>query len=65
MAAVQFGGPTVAFPDALWFALALKARGVRFAAASSSRNANVFLARIHLDMFAREENQGEPTSAPG
>jgi len=58
-------GEFVAFPDALRFALALEARGVRLAAASSSKNANVFLARIRLDVFAREENLREPPIAPG
>jgi beta-phosphoglucomutase-like phosphatase (HAD superfamily) len=58
-------GEFVAFADALRFALALKARGVRLAAASSSMNANVFLARIRLDVFAREENLREPPIAAG
>ena len=58
-------GEFVSFPDALRFALALEARGVRLPAASSSRNANVFLARIRLDVFAREENLREPPIAPG
>ncbi len=58
-------GEFVAFPDALRFALALEARGLRLAAASSSKNANVFLARIRLDVFARKENLREPPIAPG
>lgn len=42
-------GEFVAFPDALRFALALQARGFRLGAASSSKNANLFLGRIPLD----------------
>ncbi len=49
-------GEFVAFPDALRFALALEARGIRLAATSSSKNANVFVACIRLAVFAREEN---------
>lgn len=37
-----------AFPDAVRFALALKARGMRLAAASSSKNASDLLRRVHL-----------------
>jgi beta-phosphoglucomutase-like phosphatase (HAD superfamily) len=44
----------VVFPDALRFALALRARGFRLGVASSSKNANVFLARINLDASAQE-----------
>src|SRR5262249_38686528 len=38
-----------AFPDALRFVVALRAHGVRMAAASSSRNANRFMERIRVD----------------
>ncbi|HEX3202058.1 MAG TPA: HAD family hydrolase, partial [Actinomycetes bacterium] len=38
-------GRFMAFPDALRFILAVKAMGVRVAAASSSKNAGLFLAR--------------------
>jgi len=41
-------GQFVAFDDALRFLLALKAAGVRIAAASSSKNANLFLAKISV-----------------
>ncbi len=43
----------VAFPDALRFALTLRERGFRLGAASSSKNANLFLARIQLDASAQ------------
>lgn len=43
-----------AFPDALGFALAVRQAGCLLAAASSSKNAHQFLARIRLDVFARE-----------
>ncbi|HEX5574640.1 MAG TPA: HAD family hydrolase, partial [Gemmatimonadales bacterium] len=38
-----------AFPDALRFILAVKNGGIRVAAASSSKNAKLFLERIRLD----------------
>ncbi|HZV51427.1 MAG TPA: HAD-IA family hydrolase [Candidatus Dormibacteraeota bacterium] len=43
-----------AFPDALRFVLAVKGRGIPIAAASSSKNAGLFLSRIRLDVFAAE-----------
>ena len=42
-------GQVTAFPDAVRFVLALKARGVRMAAASSSRNATAMLKSIRLE----------------
>jgi trehalose/maltose hydrolase-like predicted phosphorylase/beta-phosphoglucomutase-like phosphatase (HAD superfamily) len=48
-------GRFMAFPDALRFILAVKHLGVRVAAASSSKNAKLFLARIRLDIFAAEQ----------
>ena len=48
-------GRFMAFPDALRFILAVKAMGIRVAAASSSKNAKLFLARIRLDLFAAEQ----------
>lgn len=42
-------GEFVAYADALRFVSALKANGVRLAAASSSKNANRFMKQIHLD----------------
>ena len=53
-------GEFVAFPDALRFALALRARGMRLTVASSSRNANRFLERIRVDRFAEESGLREP-----
>lgn len=48
-------GRFMAFPDALRFILAVKDSGIRVAAASSSKNAKLFLARIRLDTFAAEQ----------
>ena len=48
-------GRFMAFPDALRFILAVKASGIRVAAASSIKNAKLFLARIRLDTFAAEQ----------
>lgn len=45
-------GEFVAFPDALRFILAVKAAGINVAAASSSKNAELFLRQIRLDTFA-------------
>jgi trehalose/maltose hydrolase-like predicted phosphorylase/beta-phosphoglucomutase-like phosphatase (HAD superfamily) len=45
----------MAFPDALRFILAVKHLGIRAAAASSSKNARLFLERIRLDTFAAEQ----------
>ena len=45
----------MAFPDALRFILAVKNSGIRVAAASSSKNAKLFLERIRLDTFAAEQ----------
>ena len=44
-----------AFPDALRFILAVKNSGIRVAAASSSKNAKLFLERIRLDTFTAEQ----------
>jgi trehalose/maltose hydrolase-like predicted phosphorylase/beta-phosphoglucomutase-like phosphatase (HAD superfamily) len=48
-------GRFMAFPDALRFILAVKHLGIRVAAASSSKNAKLFLERIRLDTFAAEQ----------
>src|SRR5215203_5058633 len=48
-------GRFMAFPDALRFILAVKHMGIRVAAASSSKNAGLFLERIRLDTFAAEQ----------
>jgi beta-phosphoglucomutase len=48
-------GKFLAFPDALWFILAVKRLGILVAAASSSKNAGLFLKQIRLDEFAAEQ----------
>jgi len=47
-------GEFTAYPDALRFIIAVKDAGIRVAAASSSKNAGLFLRQIRLDTFARE-----------
>jgi beta-phosphoglucomutase-like phosphatase (HAD superfamily) len=54
-----------AYPDALRFVLAVKDRGLRIAAASSSKNANAFLERIRLDEFVEEEGLSYDFVRPG
>jgi len=54
-------GEFVAFSDALRFVQAVRARGLRLGAASSSRNANEFLAGIRLQVAAHEV---KPRSRP-
>ena len=53
-------GEFMAFADALRFILAVKAAGIRVAAASSSKNANLFLRQIRLDTFAAEQRLDYP-----
>jgi trehalose/maltose hydrolase-like predicted phosphorylase/beta-phosphoglucomutase-like phosphatase (HAD superfamily) len=48
-------GRFMAFPDALRFILTVKTLGIPVAAASSSKNAKLFLERIRLDLFAAEQ----------
>jgi beta-phosphoglucomutase len=48
-------GKFSAYPDALRFLLAVKDSGVKVAAASSSKNAGLFLRQIRLDEFAAAE----------
>lgn len=43
-----------AYPDALRFILAVKELGILVSAASSSKNAGLFLERVRLDVFAAE-----------
>jgi beta-phosphoglucomutase len=43
-----------AYPDALRFIIAVKDAGIKVAAASSSKNAKLFLRQIRLDTFAAE-----------
>jgi hypothetical protein len=47
-------GQSHAYPDALRFVLAVRAAGTRTAAASSSKNAHLFLSRIRLDTSRAE-----------
>ncbi len=54
-----------AYPDALRFVLAVKDRGLRIVAASSSKNANAFLERIRLDEFIRKEGLSYDFVRPG
>ena len=51
-------GRFMAFADALRFILAVKDMGIHVAAASSSKNARLFLERIRLDTFAAEQRLG-------
>lgn len=44
-----------AYPDALRFIMAVRDAGIPVAAASSSKNAGLFLQQIRLDTFAEEE----------
>jgi beta-phosphoglucomutase len=48
-------GKFSAYPDALRFLLAVKDMGIKVAAASSSKNAGLFLRQIRLDTFAADE----------
>ena len=45
-------GDFTAYPDALRFIIAVKDAGIAVAAASSSKNAKLFLRKIRLDTFA-------------
>jgi len=47
-------GHFTAYPDALRFIIAVKDAGIHVAAASSSKNAKLFLRKIRLDTFAQE-----------
>jgi beta-phosphoglucomutase-like phosphatase (HAD superfamily) len=49
-----------AYPDALRFILAVKNAGIAVSAASSSKNAGMFLERIRLDVFAAEHGLPYP-----
>ncbi len=54
-----------AYPDALRFVIAVKDAGMRVAAASSSKNAGLFLRKIRLDTFAREQGISSGSIEPG
>jgi beta-phosphoglucomutase-like phosphatase (HAD superfamily) len=58
-------GRFMAFPDALRFVLDVKAMGIRIAAASSSKNAGLFLRQIRLDTFAEQEGLSYDFLTPG
>jgi alpha,alpha-trehalase len=58
-------GRFMAFPDALRFILAVKDMGIWVAAASSSKNAQLFLERIRLDTFAAEQRLDYDFIRPG
>jgi beta-phosphoglucomutase len=57
-------GDFTAYPDALRFIIAVKDAGIRVAAASSSKNAKLFLRQIRLDTFAREDGISSPSLRP-
>ena len=58
-------GDFTAYPDALRFIIAVKDAGLRVAAASSSKNADLFLRQIRLDTFAQEQGISSSTLRPG
>ncbi len=58
-------GDFTAYPDALRFIIAVKDAGIRVAAASSSKNAKLFLRQIRLDTFAAEHGISSPSLRPG
>jgi beta-phosphoglucomutase-like phosphatase (HAD superfamily) len=58
-------GDFTAYPDALRFIIAVKDAGIAVAAASSSKNAQLFLRRIQLATFAREHGICSPSLRPG
>jgi beta-phosphoglucomutase len=58
-------GEFTAYPDALRFIIAVKDAGIRVAAASSSKNAGLFLGKIRLDTFADEHGITSESLRPG
>lgn len=54
-----------AYPDALRFALAVRALGISTAAASSSKNAALMLRQIRLDLFAEQQGLSYDFVRPG
>src|SRR5262245_8322836 len=58
-------GDFTAYPDALRFIIAVKDAGLGVAAASSSKNAKLFLRKIRLDTFAQEQGLSSPSVRPG
>lgn len=57
-------GEFTAFEDGLRFILALKARGIKLAAASSSKNANRMLERVFLHPFCEKQGMSLPFVTP-
>jgi beta-phosphoglucomutase-like phosphatase (HAD superfamily) len=58
-------GDFTAYPDALRFIIAVKDAGIPVAAASSSKNAGLFLRKIRLDTFAQEDGITSTSVRPG
>ena len=58
-------GEFTAYPDALRFIIAVKDAGIKVAAASSSKNAGLFLRKIRLDTFAEEHGITSQSLRPG
>ena len=58
-------GDFTAYPDALRFIIAVKDAGMGVAAASSSKNARLFLRKIRLDTFAEQQGISSATLRPG
>jgi beta-phosphoglucomutase-like phosphatase (HAD superfamily) len=58
-------GEFEAYPDALRFVLAVREAGIPIAAASSSKNAGLFLRQIQLDTFAAEQGLQYDFLRPG
>jgi beta-phosphoglucomutase len=58
-------GEFYAYPDALRFVLAVRGQGIPTAAASSSKNAGLFLRQIRLDEFAEQNGLHYDFIKPG
>jgi beta-phosphoglucomutase len=58
-------GDFTAYPDALRFVIVVKDLGLRIAAASSSKNADLFLGKIRLDSFAEQQGSSSSWIRPG
>jgi beta-phosphoglucomutase-like phosphatase (HAD superfamily) len=58
-------GEFTAYPDALRFIIAVKDAGIHVAAASSSKNAGLFLRQIRLDTFAERNGLESSHVTPG
>jgi beta-phosphoglucomutase-like phosphatase (HAD superfamily) len=58
-------GDFTAYPDALRFVIVVKDLGMRIAAASSSKNADLFLGKIRLDSFAQQQGLSSAWIRPG